>query len=157
MKRPIFYSTLSRKVDAVKANGADGYAGPIDLEAFMLGDSTRLFRIRLHDRIGQVIEWQFVAGQMVLHASPEVISRTGDSGIAIFDPPSRAAAAVGTSLTIGGREYVPEPTQSRARLGAFYATDMTIGQILPGRALRRVAEGRVSSAECAAWERRGEG
>src|SRR5260370_10731131 len=84
MKRPIFYSTLSRKVDAVKANGADAYATPIDFEAFMLGDSTRLFRILLHDRIGQTIEWQFVPGQIVHQASPEVISRTSDTGIAIF-------------------------------------------------------------------------
>jgi hypothetical protein len=148
---------LSRKADALKANGADAYATPIDFEAFMLGDSTRLFRIRLHYRIGQAIEWQFVAGQMVPHASPEVISRTGDSGIAIFYAPSRAAAAVGTSLTIGGREYVPEPTQSRARLGTFYATDMTIGQILPGTALWRVESGPVSLAEAAQWDLRGEG
>src|SRR5260370_13510587 len=69
---------------------------------------------------------------MVSQGAPEVISRTGDSVIASFQPPSRAAAAVGTSLRIGGREYVPEPTQSRGRLGTFYATDMTIGQILPG-------------------------
>jgi len=44
---------LSRKVDALKANGADAYATPIDFEAFTLGDSTPLFRIRLHDRILQ--------------------------------------------------------------------------------------------------------
>ncbi len=157
MKRPIFYSTLSRKVDALKANGADAYATPIDFEAFMLGDSTRLFRIRLHDRIGQAIEWQFVAGQMVPHASPEVISRTDHSGIAIFYAPRRAAAAVGTSLTIGGREYVPEPTQSRAKLGTFYATDMTIGQILPGVQLWRVESGPVSLAEAAQWDLRAEG
>src|SRR5713101_7949251 len=53
MNRTIFYSTLSRKVDALKANGADAYATPIDFEAFTLGDSTPLFRIRLHDRILQ--------------------------------------------------------------------------------------------------------
>jgi len=53
MNRKTFYSTLSRKVDALKANGADAYATPIDFEAFTLGDSTPLFRIRLHDRILQ--------------------------------------------------------------------------------------------------------
>ena len=157
MNRMIFYSTLSRKVDALKANGVDAYATPIDFEAFTLGHSTQLFRIRLHDRIGQVIEWQFVAAQMVPHASPEVISRSDDSGIAIFYAPRRAAAAVGTSLAIGGREYVPEPTQSRARLGTFYATDMTIGQILPGTQLWRVENGPVSLAEAAQWNLRGEG
>src|SRR6266436_8418475 len=55
MNRKIFYSTLSRKVDALKANGADAYETPIDFEAFTLGDSTPLFRIRFHDRIGQVL------------------------------------------------------------------------------------------------------
>jgi hypothetical protein len=133
--RKIVYSTLSRKVDALKANGEDAYATRIDFEVFTLGDSIPLFRIRFHDRIGQVIEWGFVAGQMVPHASPEVISRTDDSGIAFFYAPRRAAAAVETSLTIGDREYRPEPTQSSARLGTFYATDMTIGQILPGTQL----------------------
>jgi hypothetical protein len=155
--RRIVYSTLSRKVDALKANGEDAYATRINFEAFTLGDSTPLFRIRFHDRIGQVIEWGLVAGQMVPHASPEVISRTDDSGIAFFYVPRRAAAAVGTSLTIGDREYRPEPTQARARLGTFYATDMTIGQILPGTQLWRVESGPVSLAEAAQWDLRGEG
>jgi len=155
--RRIVYSTLSRKVDALKVNGEDAYATRIDFEVFTLGGSTRLFRIRFHDRIGQVIEWGFVAGEMVPHASPEVISRTDDSGIAFFYAPRRATAAVGTSLTIGDREYRPEPTQSRARLGTFYATDMTIGQILPGTQLWRVESGPVSLAEAAQWDLRGEG
>jgi hypothetical protein len=157
MNRRIFYSTLSRTVDALKANGVDAYATRIDFEGLTLGDSTPLFRIRFHDRIRQVIEWQFVASHMVPHVLPEVISPTDDSGIAFFYAPRRAAAAVGTSLTIGGREYVPEPTQSRARLGTFYATDMTIGQILPGTELWRVESGPVSLAEAAQWDLRGEG
>ena len=155
--RRIVYSTLSRKVDALKANGEDAYATRIDFEVFTLGGSTRLFRIRFHDRIGQVIEWGFVAGEMVPHASPEVISRTDDSGIAFFYAPRRATAAVGTSLTIGDREYRPEPSQSRARIETFYATDMTIGQILPGTQLWRVESGPVSLAEAAQWDLRGEG
>jgi hypothetical protein len=155
--RRTVYSTLGRKVDDLKANGEDAYATRIDFEVLTLGDSTPLFRIRFHDRIGQVIEWGFVAGQMVPHASPEVISRTDDSGVAFFYAPRRAAAAVGTSLTIGDREYRPEPTQSRAWPGAFYATDMTIGQILPGTQLWRVESGPVSFAEAAQWDLRGEG
>jgi hypothetical protein len=155
--RRIVYSTLSRKVDALKVNGEDAYATRIDFEVFTLGGSTRLFRIRFHDRIGQVIEWGFVAGEMVPHASPEVISRTDDSGIAFFYAPRRATAAVGTSLTIGDREYRPESSQSRARIGTFYATDMTIGQILPGTQLWRVESGPVSPAEAAQWDLRGEG
>ncbi len=157
MNRTISYSTLSRKVDALKANGVDAYATPIDFEAFTLGHSTPLFRIRLHDRIGQVIEWQFVAGQMVPHASPEVISRTDASGIAFFYAPRRAAAAVGTSLTIGDRKYIPGPPQSRYPFGTFYASDMTIGQILPVTELWRVESGPVSLAEAAQWRVRGEG
>jgi hypothetical protein len=43
MNRKTFYSTLSRKVDALKANGADAYATPIDCEAFtVLPSSDRL-------------------------------------------------------------------------------------------------------------------
>jgi hypothetical protein len=155
--RRIVYSTLSRKVDTLKANGEDAYATRIDFEVFTLGDSTPLFRIRFHDRIGQVIEWGFVAGKMVPHASPEVISRTDDSGIVFFYAPRRATAAVGTSLTIGDRKYVPEPTQSRTRLGTFYATDMTIGQILPGTQLWRVESGPVSFAEAGQWDLQEEG
>ena len=155
--RRIVYSTLSRKVDALKANGEDAYATRIDFEVFTLGDSTPLFRIRFHDRIGQLIEWGFVAGEMVPHASPEVISRTDDSGIAFFYAPRRATAAVGTSLTIGDREYRPEPSQSRARIGTFYATDMTIGQIFFGTQVWRVESGPVSLAEAAQWDLRGEG
>jgi hypothetical protein len=73
-----------RKVDALKANGEDAYATRIDFELFVLGDSTPLFRIRFHDRIGQLIEWAFVAGQMEPHSSPKVISRADDSGIAFL-------------------------------------------------------------------------
>ena len=151
--RRIVYSTLSRKVDALK----DAYATRIDFEVFTLGDSTPLFRIRFHDRIGQVIEWGFVAGEMVPLASPEVISRTDDSGIAFFYAPRRATATVGTSLTIGDREYRPEPTQSGARLGTLYATDKTIGRILPGTQRWRVESGPVGLAEAAQWYLRGEG
>src|SRR5260370_7018554 len=56
MNRTIFYSTLTRKAAALKANGADAYATPIDFEAFTLGPSTHLFPIHLHHPIPQLIE-----------------------------------------------------------------------------------------------------
>jgi hypothetical protein len=157
MGTTVFYSTLSRRVDALKADGADAYATPIEFAAFAIGDSSHLFRIRLHDQVGQVIEWQFVAGQMVPHASPEVIPRTDNSGIAFFYAPRRAAAALGTSLTIGDRKYIPEPHQSDYTLGTFYATEITIGQILRGTKLWRVESGPASLAPTAQWDLRGEG
>jgi hypothetical protein len=89
----IFYFTLSSKVDALKTDEADAYVTPIDLSSFTFGDLSPHFRIRLHDRIGQVIEWQFVPSQMVRHASPEVLSRADNSGVSFFYAPHHAAAA----------------------------------------------------------------
>ena len=154
--RRAFYSTSSRRVDALKANGEDAYVTLIDFESFVIGVSNQ-FRIRLHDHAGQLIEWQFVTGEMVPHVSPEVISRTDNSGIAFFYAPRRAAAAVGTSLTIGDRNYVPEPPQSDHTFGTFYATEITIGQILPGTELWRVASSPVTLGQTAQWDLRGQG
>jgi hypothetical protein len=64
---------------------------------------------------------------------------------------------VGTSLTIGNKEYRLKPAQSRAGLGTFYATDMAIGQISPDTQLWRVESAAVSLAEAAQWDLRGEG
>jgi hypothetical protein len=155
--RRIFYSTSSSKVDALKTDGADAYATPIDLSSFTIGNSGPYFRIRLRDRIGQVIEWQFVPSQMVRHASPEVLSRADNSGISFFYAPRRAAAAVGTSLTIGDKEHIQEPRQSKDMLGTFYATDMTIGQILSGAERWSVESSPVNIAQTARWDLRGEG
>jgi hypothetical protein len=94
---------------------------------------------------------------MVRHASPEILSRTDNSGIAFFYAPRRAAAAVGTSLTIGDRKYTPEPPQSDHTFGTFYATEITIGQILPGTELWRVERSPVSLEPTAQWDLRREG
>jgi hypothetical protein len=72
-----------------------------------------------------------VVGEIVPHASPKVIFRTDNSGIGFLCAPRRAPSGDGTTLKIADREYLPESTQSDDALAAFYATDMTLGQILP--------------------------
>src|SRR5260370_25608501 len=94
---------------------------------------------------------------MVPIAPQRVISRSGGSGNVFFYAPRRAEAAVGTSLTIGDRKYTPGPPQSDYTFGTFYASDMTIGQILPVTERWRVESGPVSLAEAAQWDVRGEG
>jgi hypothetical protein len=157
MNREAFYSTLNRKVDALAANGADAYTTPIDFAAFSTDDSHPLLRIHFRDNFGQEITWQFVVGQMVPHASPEVISRTDNSGIALFYAAQRAAAVVGTTLTIGERKYLPELTQSNNTLSAFYATGMTVGTILPGTDLWRVDSSPAGIEQTAKWNLSGDG
>jgi hypothetical protein len=157
MNREAFYSTLNRKVDALAANGADAYTTPIDFAAFSTDDSHPLFRIHFRDHFGQEITWQFVVGQMVPHASPEVISRTDNSGVVLFYAAQRAAAIAGTTLTIAGRKYLPEASQSNDTLSAFYATDMTVGQILPGTDLWRVDSSPTDIEQTAKWNLSGDG
>jgi hypothetical protein len=136
--REAFYSAWDRKVEALPTNGADAYTTPIDFTASSTIDSYPLFLIRFRDRFGQQIIWQFVVGEMLPHASPEVISRTDSSSITLMYAPRRAAAVFGTTLTITTRTYRPESTTSVDALRAFYATDITVGQIFPGTDLWRV-------------------
>jgi hypothetical protein len=141
-------------VDALAANGGDAYTTPIDFAAFSTDDSHPLFRIHFHDQFGQEVTWQFVVGEMVPHASPGVTSRTDNSGMALLYVPRRAAGVVGTTLTIAGRKHVPESTDA---LAAFYATDMTVGQILPGTDLWSVESSPADIVETAQWDLSGDG
>lgn len=125
--REAFYSTLDRKVQALAASGADADTRPIDFTASSTIDSYALFSIHFQDRFGQKITWQFMAGEILPHASPEVISRSDSSGITLMCALRRAPAVTGTALTIAARTYRPESTPSRDPLGVFYATDMTVG------------------------------
>ena len=157
MNREAFYSNWNRKVDALAANGADAYVAQIDFASSPTADSHPVFRVHFKDQFGQEVTWQFVVGQMVPHASPEVISRTDNSGIALLYATHRAAGVAGTTLTIAGRKYLPESTQSNGALDAFYATDMTVGQILPGTGLWGVESGPADLVERAKWNLSGGG
>ena len=149
--REAFYSTSQQRVDALAANGADAYTAPIEFAASSTIDSYPLFLIHFHDRFGQEVTWQFVVGEIVPHASPEVILHTDNSGVTLLYAPRRAAAAAGTTLTIARREYLPESTQSNEALAAFYATDMTVSQILPGTDLWHVDSTPADEEQTPRW------
>jgi hypothetical protein len=155
--REAFYSTSNRKVDALTANGADAYITRIDFTASSTVDSYPLFLIHFHDQFGQEVTWQFVAGDMVSHASPEIITHTGNAGISLLYAPHRATAAAGTTLTIADRKYVPISTQSVDMLAAFYATDMTVSEILPGTDLWTVEVSPADIEQTAKWNLGGDG
>jgi hypothetical protein len=155
--REAFYSTSNRKVDVLTANGADAYITRIDFSASGTVDSYPLFLIHFHDQFGQEVTWRFVVGEMTPHASPEVIPHTDNASIALLYAPHRAAGAAGTTLTIAERKYVPEPTKSNDTLAAFYATDMTVAQILPGTDLWTVEDSPADMAQAAKWNLGGDG
>jgi hypothetical protein len=152
MNREAFYSNSNRKVDALAATGADANITPIDFAAFSTADSRLLFLIHFHDQFGQEVTWQFVVGEMEPHASPEVISTTHGSGITFVYAPRRAPGVTGTTLTIAGRKYLPDTTQSNGALAAFYATDMTVGRIATGTDLWRVESNPADLMQTARWD-----
>ena len=155
--REAYYSTSNRRVETLTADGADAYVTRIDFTASSTVDSYPLFLIHFHDQFGQEITWQFVVGDMVPHASPEIITHTDNAGISLLYAPHRATCAAGTTLTIADRKYVPRPTQSIDVLAAFYATDMTVSQILPGTDLWTVEDSPANIAQNAKWNLGGDG
>jgi hypothetical protein len=155
--REAFYSTSKRRVDALGANGSDAYVAPIDFTASSPKDASRAFLIHFQDRFGNEVSWRFVVGQIVPHASPEVISRTDNSGIIFLYAPRRAPSVDGTRLTIAGREYLPESTQPVNALAAFYAADMTLGQIMPGTKFWAVERSPADMTKTAMWSVAGDG
>jgi len=154
--REALYSNLNRRVDALAADGVDAYTTPVDFTAFSTDDSHPLFLFHFHDQFGQEVTWRFVPGEMVPHASPELIFYT-HSGVTLLYAPRRAAAAAGTILTIAGREYRPETTRSNDALAAFYATDMTISAILPSMDIWNVESGPDDIEQAAKWTLSGRG
>jgi hypothetical protein len=154
--REAFYSFSKRRVDAQAANGRDAYITPIGFTALST-NSSPAFVIHFQDRFGNEIIWKFAVGEIVPHASPKVISGTSNSSIIFLYAPFRAPSVAGTTLTIAGREYTPESTQSDDGLAAFYATDMTIGQILPGTDFWAVESSPADLVQTAKWNLGGDG
>jgi hypothetical protein len=154
--REVLYSNLNRRVDALAADGVDAHATTVDFAASSTDDSHLAFRFHLYDQFGRNITWQFVAGNMVPHASPGAIFYT-HSGVTLLYAPRRAAAAPGTVLTIAGRDYRPPSTGFQDAVSAFYATDMTISAILPGTDLWNVESGPDDIVEAAKWTLSGSG
>jgi hypothetical protein len=155
--REVFYSNVNRKVEALTAKGADAYTTTIDFSAASTIDSYPLFLVHFHDQFGQEVNWQFVVGEIVPHASPEVIPRTGSSGITLLYAPHRAAGTAGTTLTIAGKTYQPDSTHSDDARPTFYATDMMVGQILPGTDVWKVQSGPADGGQQPKWNLSGDG
>ena len=155
--REAFYSFSKRRVDAQAANGGDAYITPIGFTAFRAKDSSPAFVIHFQDRFGNQILWKFVVGEIVPHASPKVIFRTDNSGIGFLYASRRAPSADGTTLKIADREYLPKSKQSDDALAAFYATEMTIGQILPGTDFWSVESSPADLVQTAKWNLGGDG
>ena len=104
--REAFYSISKRRVDAQATNGRDAYITPIGFTAFSAKNSSPAFVIHFQDRFGNEILWKFAVGEIVPHASPEVIFRTDNSGIGFLYAPRRAPSADGTTLKIADREGI---------------------------------------------------
>jgi hypothetical protein len=155
--REAFYSISKRRVDAQAANGMDAYITPIGFTAFWAKDSSPAFVIHFQDRFGNEILWKFAVGEIVPHASPKVIFRTDNSGIGFLYAPRRVPSADGTTLKIADKEYLPESTQSDDALAAYYATDMTLGQILPVTDLWAVERTPADIVQTARWNVGGDG
>ncbi len=155
--REAFYSISKRRVDALAANGRDAYITPIGFTASWAKDSSPAFVVHFEDQFGNKILWKFAAGEIVPHASPEVIFRTDNSSIGFLYAPRRAPSADGTTLKIAGREYLPESMQSSDGLAAFYATDLTLSQILPGTDLWAVERSPADMIQTTKWNIGGDG
>ena len=154
--REAVYSNLQRRVEALAADGIDAYSTPVDFLPASTDDSNAVFLFHLHDQFGQDVTWRFVAGEMVPHASPELVFYT-HSGVTLLYAPRRAPAAPGTVLTIAGREYSPSSRQSHDSLAGFYATDMTISAIVPGSGLWDIESSPDDILPPATWTLTGSG
>jgi len=154
--REVLYSFSKRRVDAQAANGRDAYITPVGFAAFA-ANSSPAFVIHFQDRFGNEILWKFAVGEIVPNTLPKVIFRTDNSGIGFLYAPHRAPSVAGTTLTIAGREYVPKSKQSDDALAAFYATDMTIGQILTGTDFWAVESSPADLVQTAKWNLGGDG
>ena len=155
--REALYSFSKRRVEARTANGSDAYTAAAHFAASWADDSSPALFIEFQDRFGNQVSWKFVAGEIVPHASPEVISRSDNSGIILLYAPRRAPSAEGTILTIAGREYLPGSTKSDGAPAAFYANDMTVGQIFPGTDLWAVGPNPADVMQATAWRLSGDG
>jgi hypothetical protein len=156
-QREAFYSASNRWADALAASGADAYTTPVDFAASSTSDTDPRFIIHFYDQFGQEITWQFVAGEIVPHASPEVIYHTDNSGVTLLYAPRRAAGVAGTTVTIAGREHLPALAQSHGAPTAFRATDMTVAQIFPGTDLWSVESNPADIVQAAEWNLSGDG
>jgi hypothetical protein len=155
--RNAFYANSEKRIDVLQANGADAYLFPVEVEEFTTVDRSPGHVIRLRDTFGQEIQWRFVEGGAVAHARPEIIFQANPSGLAWMYAPHRIAPAAGTEVTIGDRRYQAQASEPGGDYRAFYSTDMTIVQFIPGTQLWSVEVSPKSLIETERWDLKGEG
>lgn len=149
--RRAFYSSSQKRIDVLQAHGVDAYRTDVRIENSSTSDGHPGYRIRFQDIRGEQIDWQFIAGEMVLHAKPEVAAQPNDDGFLCIYAPRRATAAAGTAVTIAGRKY---STVSSGTNGgqAWYAEDLTTAQIVAGTQILTVQASPSALAEGATWK-----
>ena len=155
--RSAFYANSEKRIDVLQANGADAYLAPVEVEEFTTVDSNQAHLIRLRDTLGQEIQWRFVEGEAVAHARPEIVFQASPSGLAWMYAPHRVAPAAGTAVTIGDRQYQAQASEPGGDYRAFYSTDMTIAQFIPGTQLWSIERSPISLLEAEQWDLTGEG
>ena len=156
MNRRAFYTNSQKRIDVLQAHGVDAYKTGVRIENSNTTDGHPVYRIRFQDTSGQQIDWQFVADEMVPHTKPQVVTQPNDDGLLCIYAPRRAAAAVGTAVTIAGRKYTAL-SSSNGSAQAWYAEDLTTAQIVAGTQILTVQAGPSALAEGATWKLRATG
>jgi hypothetical protein len=156
MNKRVFYANSQKRIDVLQANGAEAYLAPVEVGEFTTVGSSPIHRIRLQDTFGQKIQWQFVVGEVVPHARPEIMFQSNGSGLAWVYAPHRAAPAAGTAVTIGARQYQAQPSGPGGDYRAFYSADAAVAQFVPATELWSVEKSPVRFVEAEKWDLRGE-
>ena len=154
--RSTFYANSQKRIDALQGSGAEAYFAAIEVGEFTTSDANPAHRIRLQDTFGQEIRWQFVTGEVVPHARPEIMFQSNGSGLAWVYAPRRAAPAAGTSLTIGDRQYQAQASGPGGDYRGFHSMDMAIAQFVPVTELWSVERSPIGLIEAEKWDLRGE-
>jgi hypothetical protein len=156
MNKRVFYANSQERIDALQANGAEAHLAPVEVGEFTTVGSRPIHRIRLQDTFGQEIQWQFVVGEVVPHARPEIMFQSNGSGLAWVYAPHRAAPAAGTAVTIAASQYQAQPSGPGGDYRAFYSSDTAVAQFVPATELWSVEKSPVSFVEAEKWDLRGE-
>ena len=133
----VYYCNSAEDVNLLKPTGQDAYYAPIEFTALELIVSSPIYRVRLHDGYGQEIVWRFIVNTGITEAETAFMSPREHSGFVLMYADNWAAAATGTTVTIGERseakeESSPRGLQDSGPCQAFYAMGLTITEITPG-------------------------
>jgi hypothetical protein len=135
--RRTIYCNSGEDVNSLKQSGQDAYYAPIEFTALEITVLAPIYRIKLHDSYGKEIVWRFIVNTRITEAETGFMSPQGNSSFVLMYANSWAAAATGTTVTIGDRmeaekESSPRGSQDSGPCQAFYAMGLTITEITPG-------------------------